>query len=59
MTIYCKECPELIEQKGKFNTSLHCKKFKIYLRTVPMDNSIIKFPIRCLVCIEKDGVIRK
>jgi hypothetical protein len=54
MTIYCKDCNELEEKKKIIGLSscMYCKKYNTYLRMVPMDDAIIKYPIKCLECIE-------
>jgi hypothetical protein len=55
MSIYCKDCSELITKINKFGVTSYCKKFNEYLREVPMDNNIIKYPIKCLECINQEN----
>ncbi len=51
MTIYCKECNELGEQRG----NPFCLRYSVILRAVPMDDVAVKFPIKCLECIENEN----
>lgn len=56
MSIYCKDCRELGERIGV--KTAYCLKYAEALREVPMDEAAVKYPVKCLKCIEGERCLK-